>query len=57
MLFVALEQDYFPRGILKDKYNKKLNYPMLFYRHPQKDSIIEIFSYYQTTSWEVLQKS
>lgn len=43
--------------IFKDEHCEELNYPILFYRHPQNDSIIEKISCHQIAIWKILYKN
>ena len=37
--FVAPSKNYHPLGLFKDKNSKELNFPILFFGHPQNPSI------------------
>ncbi len=49
---IAPSQDFYPLGLFKDNQSKELNFPTLFYGHPQDLTISKNLSYQQITQWE-----
>ncbi len=54
---IAPSQDFHPLGLFRDNHLEELNFPTLFYGHPQSLTISKKLSYQQITQWELLHKS
>jgi hypothetical protein len=58
IIYSIVPSRYFhPLGLLKDNHLKELDFPILFYGHPQSLIISKILSYQQIAQWELLHKS
>jgi hypothetical protein len=54
---IAPSQNFHPLGYFKDNHLEELNFPTLFYGHPQSLTISKKLSYQQIAQWELLHKS
>jgi hypothetical protein len=56
-MFIASSQEYFLTKNFKDKNSEELNYPTLFYGHPQDEKNTKNFSYHETATENFTQES